>query len=595
MKNKQGVSLAVSSVLFSVLLLFFLQHLLLSVQRPEIPAARISELKVWSQSSLPGQALSPDSWQLSRSGRRGLAVSSSGEELLLWEDGLGTTRLNPQNVRVAGRPQFSADGSAAVFLGRQEEGKDLSVYRWREGRAVETILPQQLHGSWTLSASDSLATLLLAPEDGAAIGTELSSKLADHVQPFVLSFLPVSERQQTEYDIRTLDRSLPGGGTFQFSGEDPIRLAADGKSVRLTRLAGRRKINNQDVDGDGAADLLLFSELGDGPLWQAATTGGLDGPSSSTVSKFTRILTSAFGQPAALPVAGDYDGDGLADFATYTSNFDPSRGAEENWYIALSAAGALHSGNTAAGPRRVLRFYWGNAGDRAVPADYDGDGKTDVAVYDPLHGIWSILYSGGGFSLAQASRGSEQYGLRVQFGLPGDIPVPGDYDGDGRSDPAVVRGATQPAGTPLEWFVRFSGGKQQSFSFGASGDIPLVGDFDGDGKSDAAVWRLKNGKGIWHLHLSGDKEEQIFWCDKGGEPFSGDFDGDGRDDLGCFRHGEETPWNILLMRFNQRGRELFGSNAPVVFRSTWSGNGAWPAALSLRRHQAGAADFFSPS
>jgi hypothetical protein len=82
-----------------------------------------------------------------------------------------------------------------------------------------------------------------------------------------------------------------------------------------------------------------------------------------------------------------------------------------------------------------------------------------------------------------------------QFGQTGDDPtIVGDYDGDGRADPAVFRPATG-TGTAVFYYRASTGaaGNIRGIPFGAAGDKPYPGDFDGDGRYDASVVRNNGG------------------------------------------------------------------------------------------------------
>ena len=83
----------------------------------------------------------------------------------------------------------------------------------------------------------------------------------------------------------------------------------------------------------------------------------------------------------------------------------------------------------------------------------------------------------------------------VNFGQSNDIVVPGDYDGDGNTDLAVVREGSSPTDN-LTWIIRYSTtGEIKTKNWGVTGtDLTAQNDYDGDGKTDMAVWRNSNGQ-----------------------------------------------------------------------------------------------------
>ncbi len=71
-----------------------------------------------------------------------------------------------------------------------------------------------------------------------------------------------------------------------------------------------------------------------------------------------------------------------------------------------------------------------------------------------------------------------------------ELPAPGDYDGDGKTDFA----GTRRQNGRLVWVIKNSSdGTESETDFGYSTDKPVPGDYDGDGKTDIAVYRPENG------------------------------------------------------------------------------------------------------
>ncbi len=213
--------------------------------------------------------------------------------------------------------------------------------------------------------------------------------------------------------------------------------------------AANDKLAPADYDGDGKTDIAVWRE---GSLAYFYVLN----------SSNNTFRAEQFGQTGDNPGAvGDWDGDGKADLAVYR-NFV---GIPEN--PPPSVFYYRPSGTTGVNFRSIS---WGAGGDRLVVGDYDGDSKTDAAVFRPTNGIWYIL---------QSSNNLPRY---EQWGLSSDRTAPADYDGDRQTDLAIFRDGL--------WAIRQSSNNAQVYrQFGRTGDRLVAGDYDGDGKADLAIWR----------------------------------------------------------------------------------------------------------
>ncbi len=239
-----------------------------------------------------------------------------------------------------------------------------------------------------------------------------------------------------------------------------------------------------------------------------------------------RIATSWAELSTALPGAViDFDGNGRTDL-TVVRNTGGGPSGQITWFINYG------------GTSTTVASAWGLSGDFFVPVDYDGDQKTDIAVWRA--GAPTVA----SFYILQSATNT----VRVEvFGQTGDDPtIVDDYNGDGKADLAVYRAGAN-SGDQSIWFYRASvGGPVIYTPWGQNGDFVAPGDYDGDGKADFVVQR-NNGGGqarFWMNQTTAGISSVVF-----GTPTDvivpGDYDGDGKTDLAVVRGvGGQYNWFV---------------------------------------------------
>lgn len=194
----------------------------------------------------------------------------------------------------------------------------------------------------------------------------------------------------------------------------------------------------RDYDGDGTTDLAVVRRSNGAMIWYVLRS--LDGG----------FVASQFGLSTDFTAPGDYDGDGSFDFAIQRPGETPT--SQATFYILNSIDGSLSV------------VPWGFSTDLVVPGDYDGDGKTDIAVVregQPNFETYLIWYV----------RRSSDGGLNANvFGnLDTDLNVQNDYDGDGKTDLAIWRDSDASF-----YVLQSSNNALSVVQWGAASDFPVA-------------------------------------------------------------------------------------------------------------------------
>ena len=231
---------------------------------------------------------------------------------------------------------------------------------------------------------------------------------------------------------------------------------------------GGDSITPGDFTGDGK------TELG---VWRSGTYYISQFPTGSGAITLERAFQ--WGQTGdAVGRDGDYDGDGKMDFTVVRTISGVS-----TWYILNSINNTIKTIQFGGTPAGTSTF-------RFPGADFNGDGRDELVISNVNNSTSAITWyfgdSNTGAGIAVIPWGN----FTTDFAV-----APDDYTGDGKADLIVVRESASPA----VWYVRNSatgGAAATQFGIGdptfANSDLPVRGDYDGDGRHDIAVYRRSN-------------------------------------------------------------------------------------------------------
>jgi hypothetical protein len=216
-----------------------------------------------------------------------------------------------------------------------------------------------------------------------------------------------------------------------------------------------------------------------------------------------------------------------------------------------------NNGNNAFDAGDKVTFF-GLPGDQPVAGDWDGTGIVRIGVF--RKGLWYLdLNNNGQWDGAAGGDGL------FAFGLTDDIAVAGDWNGDGRTKLGVFR---CPQSGICTWVLDYAGkfaydaATVRAVSYGLPGDIPVVNNWNASSNTDqVGVYRaLPNGLGVWIVDSNGsgvwEPSDSVYQFGLAEDiPVVGNWNSGVRKRLGVFRKG------VWILDTN--GNNLYDANDAV--------------------------------
>jgi List-Bact-rpt repeat protein len=305
----------------------------------------------------------------------------------------------------------------------------------------------------------------------------------------------------TSYTL-TVAKSGTGGGVVTATGincgTDCSELYASGTSVMLTAIpAGGSSFagwsgtgwNGSGCQGTAGCTMTISSNTAVTATFvnNQADKVGIYRPSTGEwfldrngdgciTDKCVRSLADA----GAVPVVGNWNRSGVTLLALFLP-------ATAQWRLDINGNGTLED----CGIDNCLGTF-GQGTDIPIAGKWSSTGFDRIGVFRPSNERWYMDVNGNG-SLNNCSK-DRCASLSVY--RDGDLPVTGDWSGDGVTQVRLYRPSTG------QWFLDRNGDRSWDgcrrdlciSEFGTAEDLPVTGDWNGAGRSKIGVFRPRTGE-----------------------------------------------------------------------------------------------------
>jgi hypothetical protein len=422
-------------------------------------------------------------------------------------------------------------------------------------------------------ASSATGFPLLNAFDVSATGTDaFVAKLnADVTAQFYSSFLgsssfdegraiAIDEANNVYVAGNTLSTSFPHINAFQ-------NVNAGGGDAFITKISAVAVASQPKI---------LYSSFLGGPAGSGNTTGREDANAIGLDKKGNVFVGGTTASPAFPTTAGVLKSTSPNVTQFNTDGFMAKIESTFNDTIGVHRPGAnqffLSNSNVSGVNNQTITF--GQAGDIAIVGDWDGNGIDDP-------GVFRVVNGQGQFVIRKLTVVCNPFcipvftNFTITFGLAGDLPVAGDWDGDGIDTVGVFR--QNGAGLQATFFLTDENIANppidHTLGFGTDGDLPIGGDWDAspDGIEGVGVFRPSTGQFFMTNNSNvGTVDITVFFGANGDLPAAGDFDGDGKDTIAVFR---PSTAQFLLTNDNVNIAQttVFGQNGDRPVVGDWDG------------------------